>query len=431
MKKVLSLCTLILCSLLCVNFMVVSVNAGELNKNEKYILDSIADNKFPVKIEQQYINQLKNYFCQNEVEISRDSSEDFVTYFKKAVQYEKFETAKKSDRYIQFEKAGSSLGLLLAYDSGVNDFYFIDESGYIVIDFQDIIKQTGKADKFSIPSEAIFTLIVMLCILGLLINLGRWGRKIRNRHSDRYEEDEEDESELEVADRRTRKARLDTISYRTVKQVLRYCCIPIIMGLIVLIASTFAFSYFSDITESIKKNFINTQPIYIEYSEKFVTPDIDKKKQKDFINLSEIDTPKYGEQYAILSCDKLKLSAPVFFGDRNNLLQKGAGQYNGSFLPGEGGTILIGAHDTTYFRDLENVKKGQVFEVTTKYGIYEYKVTKIKNYDKDKYNEAFDLSADKEQLVLYTCYPFGKLNGAKTQRMFVYLDKISGPDIKY
>ena len=141
--------------------------------------------------------------------------------------------------------------------------------------------------------------------------------------------------------------------------------------------------------------------------------------------------PKYSEQYGRLTCDELNISSPVFFGDRSNILEKGAGQYSGSSLPGEGGTILIGAHDTTYFENLENVKKGQVFEFTTEYGIYEYEVTKTKIYDEDMYDEAYDLSADKEQLVLYTCYPFGELNGTKTQRMFVYLEKILGPDIEY
>lgn len=435
MKKVISLFTLLLCGLFSINFMTVSVNAGELDKNEQYILDSISSDKFPVKIEQRYINQLKNYFCQDEVSVGKDESEDFVTYLKKAVQTRKYEKdksfKKSSENYIQFEKAGSAIGLLLAYDSGVNDFYFIDESGYIVIDFQDIIKQTDSTDKFEFPSEAIFTGIMALCILGLAVNLGRWGRKIRKKSSRYDEEDEEDENELEVANRRTRKARFQTISYRNVKQILRYCYVPIIMGLIVLVAGVAVFNYFGDIITSVQNNFINTQPIYVESNKEFVKPAIKKGKQDETISLSDIVMPKYSEQYGRLTCDELNISSPVFFGDRSNILEKGAGQYSGSSLPGEGGTILIGAHDTTYFENLENVKKGQVFEFTTEYGIYEYEVTKTKIYDEDMYDEAYDLSADKEQLVLYTCYPFGELNGTKTQRMFVYLEKILGPDIEY
>jgi sortase A len=367
--------------------------------------------------------------------VSKSKAEDFVTYLKQAVQSGKEGTEtslkKSSERYIQFEKAGSSIGLLLAYDSEVNDFYFIDESGYIVIDFQNIIKQTDIADKYDIPAEIGFTFAMALCIIGVLINFGRWGEKIRGKNKSRYEDEEENENELEVANRRTRRARYQTFSYKVVKQVLRYCFVPIIMGFIVLIAGIAVLNHFSDITVSVQNNFVNTQPIYVESNKKFVKSSIKKEKQEKSIQLSDITMPKYGEQYGLLTCEKLKLSTPVFFGDRGNILQKGAGQYSGSFFPGEGGTILIGAHDTTYFKNLENVEKNQIFEFTTEYGIYEYKVTDIKIYDEAKYDKAYDLSANKEQLILYTCYPFGKLNGTKTQRMFVYLDKINGPDIKY
>ena len=97
----------------------------------------------------------------------------------------------------------------------------------------------------------------------------------------------------------------------------------------------------------------------------------------------------------------------------------------------EKGNNINWCHDTTYFKKLEKVKKGQSFEFTTEYGVYEYKVKDIKIVEEDKYDEAYDLSADKESLVLYTCYPFGKLKGTKEKRMFVYLDKVTGPDIQY
>ena len=333
-----------------------------------------------------------------------------------------------ADSYIRFEKAGSAIGLLLSYDSRENVFYFTDSSGYIVLDFQDVVKNTGN-EKSGMPTELIFTAIIGLCIIGLLLNLGRWGRKIR-RNSDTYEDDE-DENELEVANRRTRRARMQTFSYKAVKQILRYCFVPIIMGLIVVGAVMVGMTFFEDITSSVKNNFINTQPVYVESNRQFVKTTVKKDKQKKTIKLSYISTPKYGDQYGEITCDKLQLKAPVYFGDRGNILKKGAGQYNGSFLPGEGGTILIGAHDTTYFKKLENVKKGQTFEFTTEYGIYEYKVKDIKIVDEDKYDEAYDLGADKESLVLYTCYPFGKLKGTKEKRMFVYLDKVTGPDIQY
>ena len=429
MKKIVTTVMIMICSLFMTGLMNNSVNAGQLDKNESYVLEKISEDKFPAKVQQRYINQLKNYFCQDDISLGKGEAEDFVKYLGEALSEKNGDTPKEmADGYIRFEKAGSAIGLLLSYDSRENVFYFTDSSGYIVLDFQDVVKNTGN-EKSGMTTELIFTAIIGLCIIGLLLNLGRWGRKIR-RNSDTYEDDE-DENELEVANRRTRRARMQTFSYKAVKQILRYCFVPIIMGLIVIGAVMVGMTFFDDITSSVKNNFINTQPVYVESNRQFVKTTVKKDKQKKTIKLSDISTPKYGDQYGEITCDKLQLKAPVYFGDRGNILKKGAGQYNGSFLPGEGETILIGAHDTTYFKKLENVKKGQTFEFTTEYGIYEYKVKDIKIVDEDKYDEAYDLSADKESLVLYTCYPFGKLKGTKEKRMFVYLDKVTGPDIQY
>lgn len=429
MKKIVTTIMIMICSLFMTGLMNNSVNAGQLDKNESYVLEKISEDKFPAKVQQRYINQLKNYFCQDDISLGKGEAEDFVKYLGEALSEKNGDTPKEmADSYIRFEKAGSAIGLLLSYDSRENVFYFTDSSGYIVLDFQDVVKNTGN-EKSVMPTELIFTAIIGLCIIGLLLNLGRWGRKIR-RNSDTYEDDE-DENELEVANRRTRRARMQTFSYKAVKQILRYCFVPIIMGLIVIGAVMVGMTFFDDIASSVKSNFINTQPVYVESNRQFVKTTVKKDKQKKIIKLSDIPTPKYGDQYGEITCDKLQLKAPVYFGDRGNILKKGAGQYNGSFLPGEGGTILIGAHDTTYFKKLEKVKKGQTFEFTTEYGVYEYKVKDIKIVEEDKYDEAYDLSADKESLVLYTCYPFGKLKGTKEKRMFVYLDKVTGPDIKY
>lgn len=41
---------------------------------------------------------------------------------------------------------------------------------------------------------------------------------------------------------------------------------------------------------------------------------------------------------------------------------------------------------------------------------------------------AYDLDADTENIILYTCYPFGILTRT-TQRYFVYGDLVSGPAV--
>ena len=70
---------------------------------------------------------------------------------------------------------------------------------------------------------------------------------------------------------------------------------------------------------------------------------------------------------------------------------------------------------------------GDIVTITTSYGVFEYQVTDMQvKSSTDK--SAYDLKQDKEQLILYTCYPFDML-GLTPNRYFVYADKISGPSI--
>lgn len=435
MKKMLAL---LLTVMMCVGFSA-NIYAGEFNKNEQSIIEQLSGEKFSGKIEQRYINQLKNYFCQDDVNIEKIDADDFILYLNEALvdkqQMDENEADfnKQSSVYQNFQKAGSSIGLLLEYDSSVNDFYAIDESGYIVIDSQDVVKNTGEenTDSWNISIELIFAGVVVICILGILANLRRWNRRIKRKNAKNYDDDDEVEDELEVANRKTRRARLQTFSYKSVKQVLRYFYIPIIMGLVVIGVGFVIINTQSELIDSVQANFIKTQPIYVQDEEGYSPTTVKADEQQKTIGLSNVTYPKYAEQYGQLYCKELKLDAPVYWGDRSHLLSAGAGSYNGGFIPGMGGTILIGAHDTTYFAGLEKVKEGDVFTFTTEYGIYTYKVTGTKIFDEGSYDEAYDLNASKEQLVLYTCYPFGKLNGTKKQRMFVYLDKTNGPDINW
>ena len=68
--------------------------------------------------------------------------------------------------------------------------------------------------------------------------------------------------------------------------------------------------------------------------------------------------------------------------------------------------------------------------IKTSYGVYEYQVTgsRVAHHLDDT---AYDLMQDKEQLIMYTCYPFEMLVGiTKQERLFVYADKISGPVVE-
>lgn len=136
---------------------------------------------------------------------------------------------------------------------------------------------------------------------------------------------------------------------------------------------------------------------------------------------SEVQIPKVNTLYAYIRSEEIDLNAPIYYGDSEKLLLKGVGHYIASGLPGEGKPILMGGHDVTYFAALENVSVGDRIQLSTNYGEYDYIVSNTKITDVTD-NSAYDLTEEHETLILYTCYPFGKVTPERSERFFVYAD---------
>ncbi len=151
------------------------------------------------------------------------------------------------------------------------------------------------------------------------------------------------------------------------------------------------------------------------------------QNNKKVVKASSIQFPKYGEQFGELIIEDCQIYAKLFFGDGRVALDNGVGMYNGSSIPGYGKTILIAGHNNTYFNGLKYAQVKQRIKIRTSYGNYVYEITDMQaklNTDKS----AYDLSADYENLILYTCYPVDQL-GITEYRYFVYAKFISGPSI--
>ena len=172
-----------------------------------------------------------------------------------------------------------------------------------------------------------------------------------------------------------------------------------------------------------KSAWISGAPVY-EYSNRIQNAEL---PTEGTILKTDIQYPESGEQYGELNWKEGTLQVPVYYGDTDAVFEQGAGTYTGYSLPGQGKTILIGGHDGTFFTPLADMKKGDIINLTTTYGKYEYKITDIRIADikeADAYQEK-----ETETLILYTCYPFGQESEVRTERYYVYAEKISGPDI--
>jgi len=143
-----------------------------------------------------------------------------------------------------------------------------------------------------------------------------------------------------------------------------------------------------------------------------------------FLKASEITKPQPGDLYAHITISGTTVDAPVYWGDSERELNKGAGTYMGGWLPGFGRTVLIGGHRSIYFGDFKSVEIGAVITIETHYETYTYEVIRIEPLHKND-KSAYDFTRDEENLILYTCYPFDRI-AATDQRLFVYAEPLTG-----
>ena len=165
---------------------------------------------------------------------------------------------------------------------------------------------------------------------------------------------------------------------------------------------------------------INTFTIKESVQEKKVLFDKSKMKLKSY--------PAYGSKYAQIKISSVGIDLPLYYGDNLEILSHGIGQYAGSYFPGEGGTIIIAAHNTYgQFYTLPKVKIGDEVIIKTTYGTYTYKITKTEIANADKLGENLHIYTDKETIMLYTCYPV-ETPGYKSNRFVAYGDLVGEAD---
>jgi sortase A len=150
------------------------------------------------------------------------------------------------------------------------------------------------------------------------------------------------------------------------------------------------------------------------------------------IKSSDFAYPELYSKYGEISCERIGVSCDVYWGDTDEVLEYGAGNYTGSYLPGYGRMILIAGHNQTYFLPFQYAEVGDIFKFSTYYGDYEYEVKRVEVYDEnDLARYVYDNLTAKEELVMYNCYPFHVVVGRKTDRMTLFCDRISGPDVQW
>ena len=160
-------------------------------------------------------------------------------------------------------------------------------------------------------------------------------------------------------------------------------------------------------------------------------PNALKQNEGDIISAADIEFPLSGTQYGQVVCEQIGLDAPVYWYDDDEILLYGVGQSLISLLPGFGKVIILSGHNTTFFRCLESATPGNVVQFHTYYGDYEYTVTNVQVINENDLEKLLLSKAneEREELIMYTCYPFHAITGRKTDRFVVFADRTAGKDV--
>lgn len=147
------------------------------------------------------------------------------------------------------------------------------------------------------------------------------------------------------------------------------------------------------------------------------------------VNLSEIDRNFYaGKKLGRITCARTGVDCDIVYGTDEDTLWKGAGLHTNSSLPGMATPALLCGHARVCFKGFADAKKGDIITLKMTYGTYKYRINQIKIYNHNKYDFS-DLGQINDQLIIYACYPFPKTPYEKTDRIFYYCDRLSGPKI--
>jgi sortase A len=127
---------------------------------------------------------------------------------------------------------------------------------------------------------------------------------------------------------------------------------------------------------------------------------------------------KTGHAIGIIRIPKIGRRDAIVQGTDTDSLRKGPGHYPATSFPGEGGTVAIAGHRTTYgapFNQVDKLKPGDEIILEMPYGKFTYAVQKTKIVDPTDLS-VVDRVPGAEQLVMSACHPLY----SASQRIIVF-----------
>jgi sortase A len=137
-------------------------------------------------------------------------------------------------------------------------------------------------------------------------------------------------------------------------------------------------------------------------------------------------TLENGRPIGTIKIPSIDVDHVIIEGTDEEDLKKGPGHYPDTALPGQGKTIGIAGHRTTYgapFNDIDSIEVGDEIDIETPYADFRYEVTEHEIVDPTDVGIVKDIG--REQLVLTACHPL--YSAAQRYAVFAKLDEVSPP----
>jgi sortase A len=131
----------------------------------------------------------------------------------------------------------------------------------------------------------------------------------------------------------------------------------------------------------------------------------------------ESATAPDGAALGRLDIPRIGLRSALIQGATSSGLELGPAHYRETDLPGEGGTVAVAGHRTTYlapFKALNELAAGDLITLTMPYGVFTYVVGRVQVVAPDSWWITHDVGHD--ELVLSSCNPLY----SATQRIAVF-----------
>ncbi len=215
---------------------------------------------------------------------------------------------------------------------------------------------------------------------------------------------------------------------RIVNQKLIFVLLGILLQTLALICVvSLVFLPFRDSIDSVIEDYFSTeQPKFsaVELNQIF----IGSENETERVYYTDVEMPEPNTFYATIGSDDF--TSKIYFGISDKALLDGVAQLSSTSLPGFGKPVMLYGYSLTHFAGIENISAGDMLKITTNYGVYKYEVKETSTFTSSE-KPPYDLSAEKETLVLCTDSPFGEYKKSQGETFCVIAELVSGPEVAF